>query len=203
MRTVTFSNADVAESVNTNFVAAWFNRDPEFKNTDTRAEDQIHKVAMEGFATKNICTFFLTPGGNVLHYVAGYVSPEIFLQELDVALKIRGEALDDTFRLKGDGLDVLKRIHAERARHFATLLADVEDHVRTFPSIVYRDKPHEHTDRCAGTLKATFTYMQRLHASWGAVQELPRLDAVRFAYRYGNDFAEETGKATRIKPQER
>ena len=75
MRTVTFSDARVAEVVNKHFVSAWFNRSPGFTNADLTTEKKIFAQSAEAYTTRNICTFIMTPEGHVFSYVARAVRP--------------------------------------------------------------------------------------------------------------------------------
>lgn len=188
LRTVTFSDDKVAGLVNREFVAAWFNRSPGFRNADDQAEKSIFKDSSEAFLTKNICTFVLTPDGRVVHYVAGYVSPEIFLRFLDDALALQ--------RAAQDGFPALRKLHAERAAAYekeaaSATLCKIEE--RT-----YRGLTHQHGDRCAWLLRDALKYLGRVHRSWEKAAALPALDDLRYKYLYGNDFSEESQGATPI-----
>ena len=99
MRTVTFSDAQVARVVNKHFVCAWFNRSPGFTNNDYTTEKNIFKGSAEAYTTRNICTFVLAPDGRVFTYVAGYLSPELFLRFINGALELRRTAFDGRMRL--------------------------------------------------------------------------------------------------------
>ena len=111
---MTFSDKRVADAVNANFVAAWVNRGPGFRNLDFHTEQWIFQGDLEAYPTKNICTFFLTPEGKVFYYVAGSYSPEIFLQVLDTASGLRGALFDAA--MKESGGDVTKVQRASRSR---------------------------------------------------------------------------------------
>jgi hypothetical protein len=194
---VTFSNRKVAEVVNAKFVPAWFNRSPGFRNTDDQAEKSIFQGASEAFLTKNICTFVLTPDGRVFHYMAGYVSPELFLRFLDDALVIRRAGFDDRMAPKAEGLEALRRVHAALAASYEnegknpSKPAEVAD--RT-----YRDATHRHSDACSWQIQQTWLYLGRVHRSWEKSAALPALEEIRFKYLYGNDFSEEGQGATPI-----
>src|SRR5262245_21431573 len=92
MRTVTFSNADVARALRQDFICTWVNREPGFHNCDNEAERRI--VKMESFATKNFVTFFTSPDLDVLHYASGFFRPESFLTELALVQKLKEATLD-------------------------------------------------------------------------------------------------------------
>jgi hypothetical protein len=195
LRTVTFSDAKVAAVVNANFVSAWHNRAPGFRNTEDTTEKSIFEHSNEAFPTKNICTFILTPDGRVFHYMAGYASPELFLRFLDDALALRRAAFDDRMTPTAGGLEALRKIHAERAaasaKEKSSKPCDVE--VRT-----YRGITHRHTDLCEWRLREAAAYLVRLHEFWRNAAELPTLADVRYKYLYGNDFSEENPGASPI-----
>ncbi len=199
MRTVTFSDVHVAEAVNTNFVAAWINRDPTFTDDDTTTEKRIFEHVAEGFATKNICTFFLTSEGRVFGYVAGYVEPNVFLSEVDLALRIHRKAFNASPSVAEEVLDAVTRLHSERAREFTRVLAlDADELVQGFVFPAYRAIEHKHTQRCAKVLRETYTYLERLHNYWSSIKELPDFESVRYSYEYGSEFTEESSEAKKI-----
>lgn len=195
LRTVTFSNAKVADVVNASFVSAWFNRSPGFRNGDDLAEKSIFEHSNEAFLTKNICTFILTPEGRVLHYIAGYVSPEIFLRFLDEALALRRAGFDEQMRLAAGGLDALRRIHAQQA---AAREKESNASACGFELRTYRGVTHRHGDTCAWRIREAATYLARVHRSWEKTTALPALDDVRYKYLYGDDFSEEGPGAQKI-----
>ena len=194
---MTFSNKKVAEVVNANFVATWFNRSPGFKNTDDEAEKSIFQGASEAFLTKNICTFVLTPDGKVFHYIAGYVSPEIFLRFLDDALALRRAGFDHWMIQKPEGPEALRKLHAERA-------AAYEKEGKSTPKPCgtdvrsYKELTHRHGDSCGRQIGETWGYLGRVHRFWEKTYGLPTLEDVRFKYLYGNDFSEEGQGASPI-----
>lgn len=194
---MTFSNRKVAEVVNANFVPAWFNRSPGFRNTDDAAEKSIFQGASEAFLTKNICTFVLTPEGKVFHYIAGYVSPEIFLRFLEDALALRRAGFDDRMAPQLFGIEALRRLHAERAAAYENKAKGPAQ-----PSEVaersYRDMTHRHGDACAWQFQEAWRYLGRVHRFWEKAAALPALDEIRYKYLYGNNFSEEGQGASPI-----
>jgi hypothetical protein len=187
---VTFSDAKVADLVNTHFVSAWFNRSPGFSNKDDQAEKSIFQNSSEAFLTKNICTFVLTPEGRVFHYIAGYVSPEIFLRFLEDALSLRRAGLQ--------GAEALRKLHAEKAAVYEKLAAAKPAPFGT-DARRYRDVTHQHNDGCAWHVGETWRYLGRVHRYWEKSTSLPALDDVRYQYLYGNDFSEEGPGSSPIK----
>ncbi len=192
LRTVTFSNPKVAEFINANFVCAWHNRAPGFKNDDPQAEQSIFQQSTEAYTTKNICTFFMSPDGHVFHYVAGYLSPSLFLKEAALALDIRTGAFDESMRMKEDGPAKARAVHA------AQLAAIREPEFTGSGTLVYRSLKHEHGKDCGKSLWEYHAYMRGLRKYWSEAKDFPMLEAVRYSYIYGNDFTEESEGATPI-----
>jgi hypothetical protein len=189
MRTVTFSDPSVVAFVNRHFVAAWHNRAPRFANDDYSEETGIYKNRAEAFPTKNICTFVVAPDGRVLHYVAGYLSPALFLDFLRNALDVRHAAFDAHMRVRTHGIERAKAVRGHGAwPREAALLA--------IPS--YRGSTHVHTQECDWVIQDARAYVDRVRAHFAAMTELPPLDTIRYAYRYGSEFAEESEDAASI-----
>ena len=197
LRTVTFSDAQVAQVVNANFVSAWHNRSPGFCNGDDAAEKSIFRDSSEAFLTKNICTFILTPEGRVFHYVAGYVSPELFLRFLEEALSLRRAGFDDRMGPLAGGIEAMRRIHAERA---AAHEKDAKGPTPPtgFAERTYRGITHRHGEACGWRVREASAYLGRVHRFWEKATALPALDEVRYKYLYGNPFSEEGTGASHI-----
>lgn len=117
MRTVTFSNAEVAKVINDKFVATWVNRQPGFHNCDDHAEKRIEKYDYECFATKNFCTFFTSPDQDVLHYGSGHQYPTLFLKEVAFVLELAPAVLDGRNRYMEDALPEFRALHVAHAAH--------------------------------------------------------------------------------------
>ena len=187
---MTFSDPKVAEVVNANFVSAWFNRSAGFCNGDDAAEKSIFQHSSEAFLTKNICTFVLTPDGRVFHYIAGYVSPELFLRFLEDALSLRRAGFDDRMSPTTAGIDALRKFHAERAASHEKEAKSVAP-LTGFAERTYRGITHRHGEACAWQLREASAYLGRVHRFWEKSTALPALDEVRYKYLYGNQFSEE------------
>jgi hypothetical protein len=194
LRTVTFSQGEVARFVNANFVAAWHNRSPGFKDLDYTAEKDIFKRSADAYTTRNICTFFLAPDGRVFHYVAGHLGPTRFLETLSLAARMRAEAFDDRMDLKPDGLRALRAIHAERA---AVLKA--KGFAPDTGTLAYRGLSHTHGKDCAWALEELRVYLTGLHQGLSKAVALAPIDEVRYAYDYGNSFSEEAPGTAALK----
>jgi len=118
MRTVTFSDEKVGKLLNENFVSTWINRNPKFHDCSMDEERNIVTNSFECFATKNFCTFFVTPDREVLHYFSGYYSPTLFSKEVEFVQTISREILDDRARLKKGSLAQYRDLHrAHAAEH--------------------------------------------------------------------------------------
>src|SRR5688572_22601894 len=102
MRTVTFSDAAVSRVLNEKFICTWVNREPGFHNCDLTAERMISEY--DAFATKNSCTFFMTPDRHVLHYASGFFKPEPFLHEVRFVHELKKAVLDPRNRYMEDAL---------------------------------------------------------------------------------------------------
>jgi hypothetical protein len=205
LRTVTFSDARVADAVNTRYVAAWTNRGPGFRNDEYWTEKNIFSADHEAYPTKNICTFFLNPEGRVFFYAAGSYSPDLFLKLLDDASALRGLLYDDAFRPRAGGLDRAAEFHAERADDCeadARTATEPDGWKRFVPErgkpLRYRGAVHVHGPSCGWSLRNGFDYWARLHRSLAARADLPTLEEIRFKYEYGNEFTEESDAAKRI-----
>lgn len=171
MRTVTFSDARVAERVGEHFVAAWFNRGAGFHNEDYGAEEWIAQKS--AYPTRNICTFFMTPEGMVFDYVAGHYEPAVFAARLESTIDIRAALRD--------GIDAVRDAHRRAAERKPTGGEAIE----------YRGNTYTPAAEADG-------YFRALHEHWSRVETLPWLDAVRFDYLYGNSFTEESRGATGV-----
>lgn len=194
MRTVTFSDAKVAEVANANFVCAWFNRSPGFCNREAETEKSIFTGSFEAFLTKNICTFVMTPDGRVFHYVAGYLSPELFLRFLGDALALRRAGFNEKMQPKRGGLEAMTSLHAARAAAFEKETAGTS----AFTEREYNGVKHLHGDSCRWAIGEAFKYLGRVHRHWEKRASLPTLDEVRYKYLYGNPFSEEGAGASPI-----
>lgn len=197
LRTVTFSDKKVAGLVNANFVSAWVNRSPGFCDGSDEAEKSIFQGATEAFLTKNICTFVLTPSGRVFHYVAGYVSPELFLRFLEDALALRRAGFDAWMIQKPGGLAALRKIHFERAAAREAELSVVPQPADK-GEWSYRSLTHRHDEDCGWQLQEASRYFRRVHQFWQRTPALPSFDDLRYKYFYGNDFSEEGKDASPI-----
>lgn len=129
MRTVTFSNAEVAKAVNSRVLPTWLNRKPGFHNCELKTEARILVEAFECYPTRNFCTFFTTPDLDVLHYFSGYYSPRLFLEELRFVDELAGAVLDDKRRLIPGKIakyaemhELHRRLRAEESKKVSSML---------------------------------------------------------------------------------
>jgi hypothetical protein len=203
---VTFSDPDVAAYANEHFVSAWHNRGPGFRNEELRTEQFIFSHASEAYATKNICTFFLTPGGKVFYYVSGYYSPDLFLRVLQTVMTLRAALLDDGLRLRPDGLADVRAAHAHAAKSIGNDLLKARlweagkwrEFTAGYRRFTYRGDTHVHTAECAFSLSEGLRYLAALHERWSRAERLPDLEEVRYAYAAGNSFTEESADSRLI-----
>lgn len=208
MRTVSFSDKRVADRVNAQFVAAWINRGPGFRNNEYWTETGIVQNHYEAYPTKNICTFFLNPEGKVFFYVAGSYSPELFLEILDTVWTLRKALFDDRMAPRTAGLVEAARIHGERADAFQDSKDRAERAIKepdgwrtllaTQRSRNYRGLKHVHSPTCASSLREGYDYLALLHQDWANRTNLPPLGDVQYKYFYGNEFTEETADSHHI-----
>lgn len=191
MRTVTFSDPAVAARVNSETVPVWLNRGPGFHNCETDTEKRIFSSSQEAYATRNICTFFMTPDQRVFHYVAGYYAPSLFLDVLNIARKLRPTS---------DSPERFREVHEGFAQLCAEELAKVESAEKTgtwkpalkkYGQFRYERARHEHNALCVRSLKEALGYWERLHRDFAGRQELPTFESVRRKYLFGNGFTEE------------
>jgi len=175
MRTVTFSDAAVADYVNTTFVPLWYNRGKGFHNCEHRTEEGIFCRSAEAYTTKNICTFFLDGDGKVVHYFSGYYAPSVFLDLIRPLSALR----------EAQGADDVRRFHRERLQSLATCpLAP------SSKSFSYMGATHAHSPACGKSLVEATSYLRRVHEQLAKEGSVP-LDRVRKDYLFGNPFTEE------------
>lgn len=177
MRTVTFSNPQVAKALNDNFICTWVNREPGFHNCDNHAEQWI--IQMDSFATKNFCTFFASPDLDALHYASGFFRPEQFMEELAVVAGLKRSVLDLRNRYLEDALPEFSALHKKHAEAHELEAAPAEG----------RDPSIDHRHRREGLL-----YLASVHKDLAAraakVNGPVPLNTLFSSYLYGNPFQE-------------
>lgn len=185
MRTVTFSNAKVAERVNSRFVPVWFNRGQGFHNCEKRTEDSIFARSADCYPTKNICTFFLSSDMKVVYYIAGYWAPEPFLEILEAVEKLHAAAeVTDRARVHGEVVaDLSGRMGADKAPPQA-LSAGCR----------YEKVEHRHGPGCAPILAESIRCRAAVHESLRDAGPVD-FEKVQHKYLYGNTFTEEAQAA--------
>ncbi len=194
MRTVTFSNEEVAAAVNSLALPTWLNRKPGFHNCELKTERDILVNSYESFATMNFVTFFTTPDLEVLHYFSGYYSPKLFLQELQFVKKLSGDALDDKRRLIPGKVPAYRALHeaetrwrAEESKRVRSMLPPKSKEGGAEPA----DRFFARRDSYAEGLKHLADVHQDLARK--ALQGRPvALAKVLSDYKFGNPFSEET-----------
>jgi hypothetical protein len=193
MRTVTFSDKAVAKYVNENYVSTWINREPKFHDCSPATETHIARYSGEAYATKNFCTFFVTPELDVLHYASGYYRPAWFKMEAEFALAARVDAYDDEFKPKRDCGARVAKLHDLHAKDHKDQYGRV---MATKPSSA-EGNDAEATQRLVGnreSLCEALNYLHNLHKDLGkahASGKPKKLADVIKNYKYGNEFTEE------------
>lgn len=166
MRTVTFSDEKVAAELNGDFVSAWANRVPDFHNCESSTEEWIFTSTAEAYPTRNICTFFLTPDLQVVHYVGGYVAPDLFLEEAAFASKVRDECFDEGFAGRENSTERFVELHAARAAKIRKMMRQAGDYealTDAMRPLEYGRQKHRHGGECATTLAAYYEYVAQIH----------------------------------------
>jgi hypothetical protein len=196
MRTVTFSNAKVAEQVNTKFVPVWYNRGQGFHNCEKNTEQWIFTANAECYPTKNICTFFMTPEFEVVYYVSGYFAPDVFLdilsgvQKLQAAPKSLGKVHKELSADLGKRLEELKT-----AGNNPKAVATGTGPLAPYGTCSYEKTEHKHAAQCLSILNEAFRYEKEVHDSLADQGSVP-FETVQHKYKFGNSFTEEAAPVT-------
>jgi hypothetical protein len=198
MRTVTFSDEAVTKAVNGTFLSSWINRNPKFHNCDLGEEKRIFETSYECYATKNFCTFFVTPDLEVLHYFSGYYSPGFFLKEIEFVKALAKKACDEKGRLKKDGMAAYRAMHKE---HAAAHAGDAKTVSKAKPPSAGSDGWDEYQkNQEKWNLRKTYLlegvrYLDKVHETLAKGDRKTgrplKLDRVIKNYQGGNEFTEE------------
>lgn len=196
MRTVTFSDADVAKAVNALCVSTWKNRVDGFLNTEKTAEERIKTSTYEAFATKNFCTFFVTPDRKVLHYVSGYFAPQYFLRQVEFARKLAEQALDADRRPTESAVAAFRNGHVQARRELAAQVAELRKEQESGRPFKSEDqKANKHSASRRHSLIEGLRHLMEVHLDLAdrTVEHdtLVPLDDVFTKHLYGNRFTEE------------
>ncbi len=191
MRSVTFSDKDIAKYVNDNFVATWINRNPKFHNCDFNTEKWISEHNGEAYSTKNFCTFFTTPDLDVLHYMSGYYAPRWFRPEMESALAARVEGYDADFKPAGGAPSKMSKVHETRSRELRA--TDEKLQKLKAPAKLDPQESMRFTMNIA-SLREAVAYLQLVHdevgKSWKREKPIKLFDVIK-GYKGGNEFTEE------------
>jgi hypothetical protein len=190
MRTVTFSNAKVAEVVNSKFVPVWYNRGQGFHNCEKSTEQWIFSSSTECYPTKNICTFFMTPDLDVVYYVSGYYSPDMFLEILASVQKLQASPRNLGAVQKEISAELSKRLEELKTANVKAAVATGSGPLKPYGACCYEKIEHKHNDRCFWVINEAFRYRKEVHDSLVDGGSVP-FDKVQHAYKYGNSFTEE------------
>jgi hypothetical protein len=189
MRTVTFSNAKVAEQVNSKFVPVWYNRGQGFHNCEKSTEQWIFNSSAECYPTKNICTFFMTPDFQVVYYVSGYFAPDVFLEILAAVEKL--QASKEPGRVhKEISAELTKKLDELKSVNAKAPVATGTGPLKPYGTCSYEKIDHKHSPQCLWILTEAFRYRKEVHDSLtdhGTVA----FDSVQHKYKFGNSFTEE------------
>ena len=182
MRTVTFSDKDVAKAVSESCVATWINRKPGFHNCSFSTEEWILKTSPDCYSTKNFCTYFCTGEKKVLHYMTGYYAPRLFLEELAFARELLEKAVDAKGQVKSE---VLKELHGARAgkRGMDLKALEVEPNQRSTAADWQKQM-------AARSVIEGLGYLGRVSAEF-AKKGARNLETVKDEHLFGNMFTEE------------
>jgi hypothetical protein len=185
MRTVTFSDAAVAEAVNTSCVSTWSNRVPEFHNCQYQTEEWILKSSPDCFATKNFTTFFCTPDKKVLHYFTGYFSAKLFLEELEFVKTIAENAIDEKGKLNAAKV---RELHGARAAKRSRQAQDTQNLTET--------RGDWQKQLALRSLGEGLGYLSRVSLSLEKMNPKP-LETMIKEHLSGNNFTEEKSEPAR------
>ena len=173
MRTVTFSDARVGETFSDDFVWTWENRVGDFHDCDPSTEQDIFGRHAEAYTTRNICTFFLTPDLQVLHYIAGYYAPQLFIEEAAFALELQQALFDADGRPRTGAPTLFKEMHARRAAQLKEVTewlgreenqGEIEEMFGDpLWDLQYDAQSHVHCRHCAARLARAHGYIARVH----------------------------------------
>lgn len=164
MRTVTFSNEEVGKALEEGFVCSWQNRNSEFHECTARQEKAIFASTGEAFTTRNICTFFLTGDLQILHYVPGYCSPPLFLEELKFARSLHEALFDPAGVVKPGASKEYINLHRQRAKRMRARAKEIsEQALEPFKDLEYRGQWHKHSARCQGVLRQFLECQVNVH----------------------------------------
>ena len=93
MRTVTFANDEVRETINRDFVAVWNNHSSHYNNRGVQPSYTEQQMAAypEGGGTGNLRTYIATPDGQVISEIQGFWRTDRFLSWLRFARDLTPE----------------------------------------------------------------------------------------------------------------
>lgn len=96
MRTVTFSDAALAAELNAKFACAWVNKKPSEKFEYFRqVTDKECRSLYPGAGAANVTSIFATPEGRVLDAFPGYLAPDAFRAEMELAGEVHRWGFED------------------------------------------------------------------------------------------------------------
>lgn len=124
MRTVSFSNRQVQNLLNKNFVNTFTNTtgDPTAGMSINHRPDDRAGNCVRGNGKQNVQTLFLTPSGEIFHAATGFLSPEDLASEIRFAMDLYGK-LDQY----DDSSEVVVNAHRQRLSDTGFSESDIEN----------------------------------------------------------------------------
>ena len=117
MRTVSFSPANIRESLQKDFICHRINTEGDASAGRSQAHAPNDKPGQvtDGVANQNVQLLFLTPKGEIFHTVSGFRSADALQQELEFS-----KTMYTSLKTSKDPKTFVKLAHQERARQAVT-----------------------------------------------------------------------------------
>ena len=119
MRTVTFADQKLIDSIGESAIAVWNNQNPDAVETLVEPQKQPKPSAAEaaaypqGGGGTNVLAFFCDPNGNIFHSTKGYWSPKNFLEEVEFA---KGQFKLIATNSNGEGKPATKKVELPKEK---------------------------------------------------------------------------------------
>jgi hypothetical protein len=115
MRTLTFSDAAIANMVNDNFVPVWQNRNPKAHCFVMGRVREIVSYQGEISPDSDLTTFITDSAGGTIHYINGFYAPVHFLDELEFSITLWKEISGPDGCFRPDAVARFVALHRARA----------------------------------------------------------------------------------------
>ncbi|MFK7822147.1 MAG: hypothetical protein AB8G99_25855 [Planctomycetaceae bacterium] len=114
MRTVSFSPANIRETLKTEFVCHTINTegDPSAGQSHAHAPNDKAGSVTDGVANQNVQLLFLTPNGEIFHTVSGFRGPDALAEELSFSIGLFNQIQEDPKSAK----ELVQVVHQTRQR---------------------------------------------------------------------------------------